>query len=211
MKNIEYRKICTCIFLYVTAVLFFIVITFSCSAKGDNNERSIDKIDDDHYDYAAFLRFKEMHDKYSNNEEEEQIIDYEIKDDDNAFLWLNRYRRSWEDSSFDGNETIGFSIIPDNYKNEYISYLENTSYIVLEKDDYFKLTQINLTKRYGIAVRAVHVQLGGQFILCKNRNNEYLVNYIAMGSRVWQRGKTVLLFETDELPNDIYVQNTVIR
>jgi hypothetical protein len=193
-------------------LIILFIIKYSCIIWKDSKVNTKNNFIDDDYDYEAFLRFKAIH--YNNNDEnndENICYNYEIKDDDSAFLWLRRYNSKWGDPSFDYHEAVGFSIIPDKYKYEYISHLEHTSYIVLDENEYYKLTRIKLRKRYGIAIRAVYVQLGGHFSLFRSKNNDYLVNYFAMGSRVWQRDKSVLFFEADELPKDLFVHHTVIR
>ena len=46
------------------------------------------------------------------------------------------------------------------------------------------------------------------FLSCKKNN---ILNYDAMGSRVWQIDKTVLIFETNKLPKNIYIEYSVTK
>jgi len=200
---------------YLCILILFIYIFFTFLSCKKNNILNYNDV----YKYAVELYDESIYDEiifeneYSSNKEEDEIdlSDYETIDKDNASSWVNIYKKTWNDLDFKFKEAIVFSIIPDEYKNEYISYLNNSSYIKLDNDEYLKLTQKKLTKKYGIAVRAVHAQLGGIFIIIKNNKNEYSINYYAMGSRVWQIDKTVLIFEANKLPKNIYIEYSVIK
>jgi len=134
-----------------------------------------------------------------------------IKDNDLASEWINRVRTPSSSIEIFHGEEIAFSIIPDNQKSEYISRLEHTQYVELEKNEYLKLTKKNLDRKYGFAIRAVYTHSGGNFDVLKNNENEYYVHYMVMGSRVWEYNKAVLIIEADELPKEIFNGYTVVK
>lgn len=136
---------------------------------------------------------------------------YAIKDIDNASLWLNHTTTPYSSVVKYGIEKIAFSIIPEELKKEYIDRLENMQYIELGKEEYLQLTHKNLERNWGIAIRAVYTQPGGDFFIEKNYKNEYYVQYMAMGSKIWELNKTVLIIEVDELPKEFFIGYTVVK
>ena len=142
------------------------------------------------------------------------VKNFKINDNDQASLWVNRLQTSYLSIEKYNVEEIAFSIIPANYKNEYINRLENAQYVVLEKDEYLNLTKKELEKKYGLAIRAVYAHSGGDFDLIRNNmngNNIFLVHYFVMGSSVSEINKEVLIIEVDELPEEIFVGYTVVK
>jgi len=138
-------------------------------------------------------------------------INLKIKDNDNASEWINRVVVPSSSIEIFQGERVVFSIIPEILKSEFIIRLEYEKYIELEADEYFKITEKQLNQKHGLAVRAVYTHLGGDFSVKKNDKNEYYVHYLALGSRVWELNKTVLIIQTDELPIEIFNGYTVAK
>jgi len=136
---------------------------------------------------------------------------YDIEDNDYASEWINRTTSSYLEIEKLGVVEIAFSIVPDNQRGIYIKRLKSAQYVELEEDEYFQLTQKRPNKKYGLAIRALYTQLGGDFNVIRDYENNYHVHYMVMGSRVWEYNKTVLLIETDELPNEIFISYTVVK
>jgi hypothetical protein len=131
-------------------------------------------------------------------------------DDANALLWVNRYPQMFWTDPLLKEGRVEFTIISGDKKNEYVARLEHTQYIELDADEYYELTQKKQQKKYSLAIRAVYAQRGGQFRVLRNNNNEYLVHYVVLGSRVGQRNKEVLIIEADELPKEIFIEYSVV-
>ena len=139
---------------------------------------------------------------------------HEIQDNDNASRWINRLQISYLSIQKYNVEEISFSIIPNEQKSNYMSRLEHSQYIELEEYEYSKLTGKKLEKKHGLAIRAVYAHLGGGFDVIRNNmngNNVFFVHYMVMGSSISEINKEILIIEVDELPNEIFIDYTVVK
>jgi len=137
-----------------------------------------------------------------------------MTDNEQASLWINRLRVSYLSIEKYNAEEIFFTVIPEIQKNKYVNSLKDTQYIILEENEYVKLTKSNLHKNYGLAIRAVYTHSGGDFILFRNTmngDNNFIVQYVVMGSSVSEINKEVLIIEVDDLPKEIFIDYTVIK
>jgi len=132
------------------------------------------------------------------------------ENDDSARLWLNydKLLDRWDMLDW---EDVAYSTIPDDREIEYIDLLENVSFVELDKDEYYNLTGKILEKKYGIAIRAVYIQKGGNFDVAKSNENEYYVGYSVLGSRASKLNKTVLIIDVDELPIELFVEYSIAK
>jgi hypothetical protein len=131
-----------------------------------------------------------------------------VRDNDNASAWLNRFNQGGPPYTFFYGEQIPVVVIPDIYKAEYITRLENNQYAELTAEEYTVLTGYSLRMRHGLAVRAVYTQIYGHFFATQSEDGSILVMFAYMGAGYDQLNKTVLLLETDRLPKEIYVSFT---
>jgi hypothetical protein len=132
------------------------------------------------------------------------------RDRDKASLWINIPEKRYFSFRETGVETA-FTIVPSNKRSEYIKRLEHTQYIELGEDEYFELTKKNPEKKYGLAIRAVYLHKGGQFVVIRDYMNDYHVIYFVMGGSFWEMNKEVLVIETDELPNEIFIDYAIAK
>jgi hypothetical protein len=107
-------------------------------------------------------------------------------------------------------EILSYYVIPLNINDNYIELLSNSSYYIIENEDYTRITNKVPSKKYVIATRAVYSVLGGNYRVIQNNNTEISIRYYVLGGRK-EIHKSVLLVEVDSLPKKIYVSATTIR
>jgi len=205
MNNIGYKAMCLLFFLLFS-------IFFTCCKKTNTeaknniiNETDFEPLNTKNelflYTYYGDINTQTF---FELSDDDHNII----IDNEDALSWVNIYNVS---NPCPFTDSVVFSMLYGDNRIKYISYLENNPYVVLDDNEYYMLTKERLNKKYGLLIRAVHLQFGGYFSVAKNKCNEYLVTYLVMGSGIFQRGKAIIALELDELPNNIYVEYLIIQ
>jgi hypothetical protein len=135
-----------------------------------------------------------------------------FKDFNHASQWINKPPDDspFYDYSFK-NEDIKCLLIPKDYEDKYLDLLSERPLIMINPDEYYEMVSQKPEKKLIFAVRAVYPHLGGKFGVFQDQSNNILVYYYVMGSRAEEMHKAVLLIETDNMPNNIYVEYYVTK
>lgn len=111
--------------------------------------------------------------------------------------------------NFNG-ESLPFTLVSDDKKEEYIRLLYEQSFFIIGEDEYIKISEKLPTKKYIIVLRALYTNRGGRYKVIQNDVADILVSYAVLGAGR-KVHKAVLLVEVDRLPNNVYVSYSAAR